>query len=109
MIDKSHPVGSVICPSTLAKELDLYAVRLMTDTLGTVIPKRSILVIAPHAKVMDGDIVAMPVEGNTIRLVSVGVNTDGNWFYKMANIPQKRPLSFEQLKTLQRIVYIAIP
>ena len=109
VIDKSHSVGSVICPSTLAKELDLYGVRLMTDTLGNIIPKRSILIVAPHAKVLDGDIVAMPVEGHTIRLVSVGVNQDGNWFYQVAGSAQKKPLSFEQLKTLQRVVYIAIP
>jgi len=109
LIDKTHPVGSVICPSTLSKELDLYGVRLTTNSLGPFIPKRSVLVIAPHAKIVDGDIVALPVKNNVIRLVSVGVNTDGTWFYRTATESQKKSVSFDVLKTMERVVYIAIP
>ena len=109
LIDKAHPTGSVICPSTLAKEPDLYAVRLMTNSLGSIIPKRSVLVIAPHAKVQDGDIVAVPVGLNCIRLVSVKLNTDGTWCYYTAQSSDPVPVSFDALKEMQRVIYIAIP
>jgi len=109
VLDKKQPVGSVICPSTLSKEIDLYAVRLMTKSLGDFIPQRSILVIAPHAKVLDGDIVAVPVSEQKIKLVSVGVHTDGTWFYRTAESKAEVPVSFDVLKTMQRVVYIAIP
>lgn len=107
LVDRTHPVGSVICPSTLAKEADLYAVRLMTDSLGYVIPQRSVMVVAPHAKVQDGDIVVMPADSDKIRFVSVGVNADGTWFYRVENRTEQIP--FDVLKNLQRVVYIAIP
>ena len=109
LLDKTHPVGSVICPSTLMKETDLYAVRLITDSLGNVIPKRSILVVAPHAKVQDGDIVVIPLEDNKIILASSGVNEDGTWFYQTSSPSLKETISFENQKKLQRVVYIAIP
>lgn len=109
LIDKTHSVGSVICPSTLARETDLYGVRLMTDTLGTVIPQRSILIAAPHTKVQDGDIAVLPVEDGRVRLVSVGVQADGTWFYRDAKEDVTHPISFSLQKQLHRIVYIAIP
>ena len=109
LIDKTQSVGSVICPSTLAKEADLYAVRLMTESLGHVIPKRSIMVVAPHAKIQDGDIVALPVDENRIRFVSVHVGGDGSWFYQTSDSEQKETVPFDALKTLHRVVYIAIP
>ena len=109
ILDKNQPVGSVICPSTLSKEIDLYAVRLMTKSLGTFIPQRSILVISPHAKVLDGDIVALPIAEQKIKLVSVGVHTNGTWFYRTAESKDVVPVSFDTLKTMQRVVYIAIP
>ena len=109
LIDKTRPVGSVICPSTLAKETDLYGVRLLTKTLGDIIPQRSILVVAPHAKILDGDIVVEPLENNRIRLVSVGVRTDGTWFSRTAQSNSTKTISFDTLKKMHRVVYIAIP
>lgn len=107
ILDKSHSVGSVICPSTLAKEQDVYAIRLLTDSLGTVIPKRSILVVAPHAKVQDGDIAVLPVEQGKVRLVSVGLTPEGQWYYQC--VGRKESLTFDQIKQAERVVYIAIP
>jgi len=109
LIDKKQSVGSVICPSTLAKETDLYGVRLITDTLGSVIPQRSILVVAPHAKVQDGDIAVLPVKNDHIRLVSVGIHTNGTWFCRNMKTEEEEALSFDTQKQLQRVVYIAIP
>ena len=109
LIDKTHPVGSVICPSTLAKEPDLYAVRLMTDSLGTVIPQRSVLIIAPQAKIQDGDIVALPVGENRIRLGSAKLNANGTWCYYTAQSVDPVSISFDLLKSMQRVIYIAIP
>lgn len=108
LIDKSHPVGSVICPSTLSKESDLYAIRLITPTLGVVIPQRSVLVVMPNAKVQDGDIAVMPVGGNRVKLVSVKTNTDGTWAYSTAGGKSER-IPFEMLPQIQRVGYIAIP
>lgn len=109
LLDKTHSVGSVICPSTLMKETDLYAVRLITNSLGSVIPQRSILVIAPHAKVQDGDIVVVPIDDNKIILASAGIEENGTWFYKTFSPSERKELSFDFQKKLQRVVYIAIP
>ena len=109
LIDRTQSVGSVICPSTISKEMDLYAIRLMTNTLGSVIPQRSVLVVSPHSKIQDGDIVALPVAPDRIRLVSVGINADGTWYYRDMSKNKNDSLSFEVLKTMQRVIYIAIP
>ena len=108
MIDKSKSVGSVICPSTVSKETDLYGVRLMTKTLGSVIPKRSVLVIAPNAKIQEGDIAVIPVQDKFL-FASVGLDNDGNWFYTTALNSKKQLLSFDDLKKVARVIYIAIP
>ena len=108
IIDKSQSVGSVICPSTVSKETDLYAIRLMTKTLGTVIPKRSVLVVAPNAKIQDGDIAVIPVQDKFL-FATVGVDNDGNWFYKTNLSNKKNTLSFDNLKNIHRVIYIAIP
>lgn len=107
LIDRTHPVGSVICPSTLAKETDLYAVRLMTADLGSVIPQRSIMIVAPNAKVQDGDIAVLPVGDDRVHFVSVGVDSDGHWFRRQGS--QNEPITFDDQKKLQRVIYIAIP
>ena len=109
LLDKTHSVGSVICPSTLMNETDLYAIRLITNSLGSVIPQRSVLVIAPHAKVHDGDIVAVPLDNNKIILASTGIEENGTWFYQTFSPKERKELSFEHQKKLQRVVYIAIP
>lgn len=109
LVDKKAPVGSVICPSVLARESDLYAVRLMTDTLGKVIPQRSVLVVAPHATIQDGDIVVLPVKNDCVKLVSVSVDSNGMWSYHTADTAEDTAVSFPVLKTMQRVVYIAIP
>ena len=108
LIDKKRPVGSVICPSTLSREADLYGIRLMTKPLGSVIPQRSVLIVAPHAKVGDGDIAVIPAGGDRVRLASVSVQADGNWTYRTEN-GEKKPIAFDLLKQMQRVVYIAIP
>ena len=108
VIDRQRSVGSVICPSTLAREQDLYGIRLLTQTLGTVIPQRSILIVAPHAKVMNGDIVAEMVSENAVRLVSLAIHSDGKWYRHLAD-GTATPVPFEQVQQMQRVVYIAIP
>ena len=107
LVDRTHPVGSVICPSTLAKETDLYALRLMTNDLGPVIPQRSVMVVAPNAKVQDGDIAVLPGDGDFVRFASVGVGSDGHWFRRQGD--RVEPISFDDQKKLQRVIYIAIP
>ncbi len=37
-LNKDQPVGSVLCPSTLSYDADLYALRLKTQLLGPLIP-----------------------------------------------------------------------
>ena len=107
LIDRAHPVGSVICPSTLAKETDLYAVRLMSADLGPVIPQRSVMIVAPNAKVQDGDIAVLPVGENRLHFASVGVDSEGHWFCRKGD--RTEPISFDDQKKLQRVIYIAIP
>lgn len=107
LIDRAHPVGSVICPSTLAKETDLYAVRLMSADLGPVIPQRSVMIVAPNAKVQDGDIAVLPVGENRLHFASVGVDSEGHWFCRKGD--RTEPIPFDDQKKLQRVIYIAIP
>lgn len=109
LMDKTQSVGSVICPSTLTKETDLYAIRLMTNTLGYVIPQRSVLVVAPHAKVQDGDIVVVPLTDGKVLLASAGIETNGLWFYRTFPQNTKKMITFNEQKKLHRVVYIAIP
>ena len=109
LLDKAQSNGSVICPSTLTKETDLYGVRLMTNSLGTVLPQRSVLVVAPNTKVQDGDIVVVPLKDNRVLLASAGIEDDGTWFYQTTVPNVKTPITFDEQKTLQRVVYIAIP
>ncbi len=109
LLDREHSNGSILCPSTLSKETDLYAVRLMTKSLGSYIPYRSVLVVAPHATVQDGDIVVFPIEGEKVKLVSVKNNKNGEWFYKEGDLNTEHPIPLEILHKLHRVIFIAIP
>lgn len=109
VIDKEHSNGSILCPSTLSKEEGLYAIRLMTKSLGDYIPQRSVLVVSPNAKVQDGDIVVLPIEENRVRLVSILADKNGGWLYKTADSEMETPVPTEVQKKLHRVIFIAIP
>lgn len=109
ILDKEKSSGSILCPSTLAKTTGAYGIRLLTTTLGNLLPQRSVLIVAPGQNLHDGDIAVLPIEGDRIKLVSVSLSADGTWSYTSADAPGSTPIPFDLLPKMQRIVFIAIP
>jgi transcriptional regulator with XRE-family HTH domain len=109
ILDKEKSSGSILCPSTLANVPGVYGIRLLTKTLGTILPQRSVLIAAPGQKLKDGDIAVLPLEDDRIKLVSVCLSAEGIWSYTTADTNAEIPISFDTLSKMQRIVFIAIP
>lgn len=109
LLDKERSSGSILCPSTLANTVGIYGIRLMTNTLGSVLPQRSVLIAAPGQNLQDGDIAVLPIEGERIKLVSVTLSSNGMWSYTTADSPEATSIPFDLLPKMHRIVFIAIP
>ena len=98
------PVGSVLCPSTLAGDPNLYAVRLSGGETSAFLPSSSVLVVSPTMPVRPSDWViysendnygfarVMEIEGRTAQILAFGS-------------AQSKQLS---LDVLQRVVWIAL-
>ncbi len=56
---KDGAVGSVLCPSTLANDPDLYAVRVLEAMENVFLPVSSVLVVSPTMKIQNTDWVIM--------------------------------------------------
>lgn len=55
-INKDQPIGSVLCPSNMSFDPQMYAIRMKVQSLGEVIPLDSILVVSPRTTPKKGDI-----------------------------------------------------
>ncbi len=109
LLDKEKSSGSILCPSTLAKENGVYGIRLLTHTLGTLLPQRSVLIVAPEQPIQNNDIAVLPVEKNRVLLVSLGIAANGSWYYTIAGDVEKKSIPLDVLPQIQRVVFIAIP
>ena len=102
---KDGPVGGVICPSTLANDPDLYAVRVAGGAGLSFLPPSSVLVVSPTMKLQNKDWVI--VKNNEIYSFAqieniVDENVDVVFFN---DSEEKRTFSIEEL---QRVVWIAL-
>ena len=109
LIDKNAPMGSMVCPSTLSYDPDLYAISLISQTLGTVLPYRSVLVASPARTPAVGDIAVWPKENNQIRLVSIEQNKDGKMFAVSQHPQTAEEITPAELQKMQKVVLIATP
>ena len=108
LIDRDNPMGSLLCPSTLADKNDLYAVRLTGNNLSPIIPMYAVLVVSPTEKMKNGDIAIQPLKNNTVRVVNVFF--DKNGAASVISTPQAaaEPLNKTDEKKLQKVVMISL-
>ena len=105
--DKAHSVGAVVCPSTLANDPGLYAIRLgARDSFGGVLPPSSVLVVSPTMPLREGDLAVWLKPENEVEVVRVSKDAGGTWQIHSfeTNETQKAP----ELSGLQRVVWIAL-
>ncbi len=70
-INKEHSIGSILCPSNLSFDTEMYAVRIKAPVLGPVIPLDSVFVVSPHSVPKKGDIALMQLNDEEVLPVSV--------------------------------------
>ena len=70
-VRKEESVGSILCPSNLSNDADMYAVRIKVPVLGPVIPVDSVLVVSPNTQPKKGDIAVLRLDDEDILPVSV--------------------------------------
>lgn len=70
-IDKEQPVGSVLCPSNMSFDTDMYAVRMKSAALGPVISQEAVLVISPCSTPKKGDIALMQIMDDEFLPISI--------------------------------------
>ena len=108
-LDKNAPSGSMVCPSTLSYDADLYGVSLTTQMLGNVLPYRCVLVASPAKKPEIGDIAVWPLSDNLIKLVSLSQDKFGK-LYANTQMPQEATeVSASELEKMHKVVLIAMP
>lgn len=102
-----HPessVGAVLCPSTLADEVGLYAIRLSHEISS--LPSGAVLVIAPTMPIRSGDWVVYQEESKKVlsRVENV-MDTKQARIRFFTDSQEKKEVSFDQL---QRVVWIVL-
>ena len=96
-------VGSVLCPSTLANDPDLYAIRVGEGAKATLLPSSSVLVISPTMKLQNMDWVVVKSDSNKI-LGRIESLNDKNVQVQLFN-KDKESCTIDQL---ERVVWIAL-
>lgn len=108
IIDKGNPTGSLICPSTYSDRKELYAVRLSSNTLGTILPPQSVLIADPNDPVQNGDIALIPVGENMVKAVSLKIDKQGNIVASTLFPAEEKHLSRAELKKAHRVITIVM-
>ncbi len=104
--DKAHSVGAVVCPSTLANDPNLYAVRLgAKESFAGVLPPSAVLVVSPTMPLREGDLAVLLKAENEIKVVRVHKEEQGNWQTQSFETGEMTPVD---LKEVQRVVWIAL-
>ncbi len=109
LVDKEQSVGSVLCPSTFSEHTDLYAVRLTSNSLGNIIPKRAVLIVAPHMIPQAGDIAVWPEENDRILVGHITTDKNAAVFFETQEPTSKKPVSKTDLKKMHRLLAIIMP
>ena len=105
--DKAHSVGAVVCPSTLANDPGLYAVRLGShDSFANVLPPSSVLVVSPTMPLREGDLAVKLNADNELEIVRAHKDAITGWeIYSFVKGSTER---ISELTKLQRVVWIAL-
>lgn len=108
LIDEKQSVGSVMCPSTIASDKTVYGISLMNESLGSLLPPRTVLIASKQSEPRRGDIAVWPLEGHKIQLVKI--IQKGNDLTAM--VPQTEKswvVTKSDLQKMHRVVLIAMP
>jgi len=98
------PVGSVLCPSTLAGDIGLYAIRLSGGETSALLPSSSVLVVSPTMPVRQMDWVIFQSDDcyGFARVMEVNDNLAQITVFGKNDVKQVK------LDVLQRVVWIAL-
>jgi len=104
--DKAHSVGAVVCPSTLANDPGLYAIRLGSrESFANVLPPSAVLVVSPTMPLRENDLAVWLKEDNELEVVRVSKNFSTHWqIYSFA----LDSFQSADVVNLQRVVWIAL-
>ena len=106
--DKAHSIGAVVCPSTLANDVGLYAVRLGSKTnFAGVLPAGAVLVVSPTVPLRSGDLAAWHVTDNEIKIISVKKDELNRWYGFDFDTHEWVDIQ-DTLSQVQRVVWIAL-
>ena len=106
--DKEHSVGAVVCPSTLANDVGLYAVRLgAKENFAGVLPAGAVLVVSPTMPLRSGDLAAWHVADNELKIISVKKDELGRWYGFNFDSHEWFDIQNDFAK-IQRVVWIAL-
>lgn len=97
-----------VCPSQLMGKKDVYAINLCTRRLGSLLPNRAVLFIDPQEMISVGDIAAYYLDDNTIALVSVRENENGELYGMRFNPDEKIDFTGQDLSKIHKIVVITL-
>lgn len=106
VVNKNQSIGSVLCPSTLAYDKEMYAIRLKNQVLGVTVPKDAVVVVSPANRPNKGDIAILPVGDEKVR---VGVFQSDEGDQPVLFVPQtgeRINLSQTEIESMHRVVMI---
>ena len=105
--DKAHSIGAVVCPSTLANDPGLYAVRLGSrESFAGILPPSSVLVVSPTMPLREGDLAVKLNGDNELEVVRAHKDAITGWeIYSFARTTTE---CISDLTRLQRVVWIAL-
>ena len=107
LVDRKNPQGTIACASSIVNASAAYAILLCTRRLGNLLPARSILILDPTQMPGMGDIAAMYVSENEVRLMSLREELDGKLFGVMWNPEEKIDIPEDKISSLHRVVQIS--
>ena len=105
--DNAHSVGAVVCPSTLANDPGLYAVRLGgKDSFVSVLPPSSVLVVSPTMPLREGDLAVWQKENQEIEIVKTHKDPILGW--QAYSFRDNEMHLIPEVTNLQRVVWVAL-
>ncbi len=109
LADPEHSAGSVMCPSTLSADKSVYALSMMSDVLGDLIPRRSVLLISKNAGVRAGDIGVFDLGNNRLLPVQVKENNRKELIALAPKTGKEYMLTKDNFTKCHRVMMIVMP